>query len=281
MNNQIKKLAVIGNPISHSASPGMHNYVLEKLNLPYKYTAELLSVDNFEDDILDFKKSGFSGFNVTIPFKEKILPHLDYVDDDASAIGAVNTVVDKNGKWHGYNTDGIGFIYALKEELNFSCFRKNVVVLGAGGSSRALVYALLKENVNNLVIVNRTIERAENLLNSFSSFLGKSKVTALAFDDSSLQNVLSDSHLVINTTSLGMPPQSDLSALNSFDWCRAGKTVYDIIYKPQETILLKNCALKGANCLNGASMLAAQGMYAFHYFTGQQASYQWFLSKVY
>lgn len=262
--------AVIGHPISHSASPAMHNKAYEEANLDFSYVGIDVHPDDLGPALERFKAEGFKGFNVTVPLKEKIIPFLDDVDSLAVSIGAVNTVVNERGRLVGYNTDGRGFIHALTEDLGFDCRGKRVAIIGAGGAARALAFTLLQAFVSELYILNRTVKRANDLCLD----LNNDKVFALDINLDESFSVLEDCDLVINTTSVGMYPLVDACPLSSMEWVSDKHCVVDIIYKPKETLFLKEAGKKGAKLSNGAGMLAGQGMLAYEYFTGQETSYQ-------
>jgi shikimate dehydrogenase len=256
-------LAVIGDPISHSLSPIMHNSMCISNKLNYIYVPLQVYPKNLLNAIQGVKALNIAGFNVTIPHKETVIEYLDQLDFSAKQINAVNTVVNENGKLIGHNTDGDGFLISLASELNLSITNQHVVILGAGGASKSIAYSIAQSQPKSMTFINRTIEKAYQLATQYN---GKAVSNA-----SDLSAYLSRADLVINTTSIGMDGIS--SPLTSYEWVNNRQTIIDIIYTPRETPFLKQCRLGGATTLNGIGMLAGQGVKAFQLFTKHPASY--------
>jgi shikimate dehydrogenase len=210
---------------------------------------------------------GMGGMNVTIPHKQAVIPLLDEVDQSA-AIGAVNTIVNRNGRLTGYNTDGIGYVRSLKEETGIDLSGKRIVILGAGGGARGLVYALCRERPARIVVANRTAEKAEKLAQDMSAF---GPVEGGGMEH--LPRHIAEADVLINTTSVGMAPQEGMSPVDA-DWLHSGLVVSDIIYNPMETALLRDAKEKGCTVHGGLGMLIHQGAYAFEYWTGVDAPVQ-------
>lgn len=251
------KAAVIGCPIAHSLSPKLHQYWIEKYGISGTYEAVEIKSDNLEEGVKGLIDHGYTGFNVTIPHKEAIVPLVDDIDDFARLIGAVNTVVINNGKLLGKNTDAYGFIENIRQQVHDIDFvGKKALVLGAGGAARAVIVGLLKENVATVCITNRTIEKAQALANEFQP-VGECEVIPWEEKEVKLQEM----DLVINTTSLGMdhfpPLDFNLSSLSE------KAVVVDIVYKPLETKLLKEAKEKGVKAVDGLGMLLYQAVPAF------------------
>ena len=263
------QLAVIGHPISHSASPRMHMAMIHHLGLTFNYTAIDVAPDTIALFIDRVRRESIRGFNVTIPLKEDIMPFLDEIDPAAKEIGAVNTVVNTNGVLKGFNTDGDGFVVSLEKESKVSIANKKVVILGAGGSSKSIAMACAKRFPTSLHILNRTKDRADSLKAMVESVTDCSVFVSNLSDFKCLEQA----DLIINTTSLGMVPDVNRSPVNSFSWCHSGQVVYDIIYNPSETLFLKEAKKNGALCQNGSGMLAGQGAIAFKLFTEVEADY--------
>ena len=272
-----KVIAVIGDPISHSASPKMHNKMIQHTKLDSIYVPFHVKPENLKVAIKSISALNILGFNVTVPHKEKVLDYLDELDPLAQKIGAVNTIINKNNKLIGYNTDGEGFLLALNEELNFNFSDKNIVVIGAGGSAKSIIFSLSQQNIKTLTILNRTLSKAKDITEK----LDNDTVTQCFELSSTLtencQKVLNQADLVINTTSIGMYPNVNMSPLPHYDWAHQNQYFYDIIYNPKETRFLIEAKKKHATILNGLSMLAGQGKLAFELFTGTTADY--FLMK--
>jgi len=259
-------LAVLGDPISHSMSPVMHNSMCISNALDYIYIPLHVYPENLSNAIQGIKALNIAGFNLTIPHKETVIQYLDELDASAKQVGAVNTVVNENGKLIGYNTDGDGFLFSLASELNVSARDQHIVILGAGGATKSITHAIAQAHPKSIIFTNRTIEKATQLATQYN---GKAVPNT-----SHLLEYLSRADIVINTTSIGMDGIS--SPVLSYEWVNKSQTIIDIIYAPLETPFLKQCRLKGATTLNGIGMLAGQGVKAFQLFTKQPASYHVF-----
>lgn len=266
ITGKTKVLAVIGNPISHTASPKMQNAMIRSLNLDYVYIPILSDEAHLETTISSLRANHFSGANVTVPFKEKVLPFLDKLSPEAERIGAVNTIVNQNGELWGTNTDGDGFILSLKEELNFDPKHKTIAIIGAGGAAKAIADALIQKEPNALHLFNRTPEKLHSLVNTLEKF-GDTPIQAHKLTETP---ILETADLVIQTTPIGMKNDECPIEMN---WVNANQLVYDIIYAPPETRFLKKARLNGAKTCNGLGMLAGQGCLAFYHFTGHTAPF--------
>tara|TARA_E500000178_G_C16926761_1_gene709768 strand:+ start:253 stop:1104 length:852 start_codon:yes stop_codon:yes gene_type:complete len=274
-------LAVLGNPITHSLSPIIHNAMLDKLELDFKYIPLALKETSIQSDFTVLKKTNFKGFNVTVPFKESILPYLDEFDENVKKIGASNTILQKENKWIGFNTDLKGFLYSLENFSSYNLNSKKVVCIGAGGSAKAVCFALLEKSIKALTIVNRSEGRLKELIDSVDIY-NKSQIdiSGLLFSDTSLYTKLADADLVINTTPIGMSSHSDLSLLDDYNWVNDHHFCYDLIYSPKKTRFLEKAEEKGARIQNGLAMLVAQAAYSFEIFTGNKADFDFMYSKV-
>lgn len=260
-------MGVIGYPVTHTASPVMHQAAYEYLGCDYAYVPLEVHPSQLKQALDGLRALSFIGANVTIPYKEQVVPFLDELDEQAQKIGAVNTILNQNGRLIGYNTDGPGFAYALETEGQFTITDKHVVLLGAGGAAKGIAFQCLK--AKSLCIVNRSLEKAQALARN----LPMSGPIQTLSSDVDLEAVLSRADLVINTTSLGMSPQEAMSPLNAYEGISSQTLCCDIIYKPAQTLFLKEAKVKGARTLGGAGMLAGQGVLAFHLFTGLQVPY--------
>jgi shikimate dehydrogenase len=258
----MKKLyAVLGDPIAHSMSPQMHNDLFQLYKIDAHYQPLLVKKQNLRDAVAGLKAIGVSGFNVTIPHKTEIISLLDEIDPLAEQIGAVNTVVNYEGKFVGYNTDGLGFIAGLSS-LVPELSDKKVLIIGAGGAARAIYYSLAKIGIQTLDICNRTVQRAKELILDCPY---TSSSNALSIKDAEYQ--LEDYTIIIQTTNIGMSP--DLNQIPiSLERLKKGCIVTDIIYNPLETRLLKIAQEKQALTQNGVDMFVHQGAIAFQYWTG-------------
>lgn len=257
----MKKLyCVIGNPIAHSLSPAMHTALLEKKQLDASYVPFLLEEEKFADAMLGLKTLGISGFNITSPFKEKILPFLDAIDVEAKACGAVNTVVVRDGKWAGYNTDGAGYLEGL-QTIKPITHTDQILILGAGGASKAIFHALANRTDANITIANRTVEKAKNMV---------ADTTHAAISLQEAETNLADYTIIIQTTSAGLTkenPELPISLQN----LAPGTIASDIIYNPAKTAFLEEAETRGAIIQNGLPMFVNQAAIAFQLWTGLDA----------
>ena len=256
---------VFGDPIGHSLSPAMHNAAFSALGMDCIYHAFRVQPEKLEKAILGAEAMGFGGLNLTVPLKEKALMiGTIKLDPLAKRIGAINTVVfGKSGEIVGYNTDGLGTKKALLEaavEIKGS----KIVIVGAGGAARAIAFQLASDGAD-IVIANRTEEKAIELARNISSatFPGKIKGTEL----SELKTLLTETDVLINTTILGMHPDTDNTIATAED-LHSKLTVFDIVYNPLETRLLREAKAAGAKTVSGISMLVYQGAEAFKLWTG-------------
>ncbi|MCM3091385.1 MULTISPECIES: shikimate dehydrogenase [unclassified Cytobacillus] len=258
----MKKLfGVIGDPISHSMSPAMHNELFKTYSIDAHYQPFHITRGNLADAVKGFKAIRIAGFNVTVPHKEAIIPLLDELDPLAEAIGAVNTVVNQDGMLIGYNTDGSGFVQGLLNQIQ-SINGKKVLIVGAGGAARAIYFTIAKEGPKLLDICNRTPQRAEQIKTD-CPFQVPSQVLNRQDAEESLETY----DLIVQTTSIGMHPEIGQSPL-SVHKLKPGAFVSDIIYNPLQTRLLKEAAAKGAGIQNGIDMFVYQGALAFEMWTG-------------
>lgn len=265
MDSRTGLFALIGDPVGHSKSPDMMNAALREVQLPNVYLAFKVAPSHLQDAVAGFCALGVKGWNVTIPHKVAIMDYLDAVDETAQAIGAVNTVVYENGKWVGYNTDGPGYLRSLEEEWSLPFSQLNVVIVGAGGAARAVGYTLAKAGVPHITVLNRTPAKAEALGRHLSS-LTQSEARSL----NEGRKAIEKADLIINTTSVGMVPRCDETPV-PVEWLGRGQYVSDLIYHPQETVLLRGAKARGAQVQSGLGMLVYQAAIAFEKWTGKEA----------
>lgn len=257
-----KLFGLLGYKISHSMSPIMHNDAFKVEQLPHHYQLFDVDPEKLKDAVCGIKALNIAGFNITIPHKVAIMEYLDEIDETAQMIGAVNTVVNDNGKLIGYNTDSDGYLTSLLEVTGDRLKNMDVLVIGAGGASRAIVYSLAKYGVKSLVIANRTIEKAETIAQDCKHFM-QIKTSTMKESEANLVNF----DLIINTTSIGMSPNIDESPIE-INELKENAVVSDIIYNPLKTKLLQDAEAKGATILNGVGMFVGQGALAFEKWTG-------------
>lgn len=267
INSDTVLYGVIGQPIKQSKSPIMQNRAFAEHHINANYLAFQIAPEQLAQFVQGARAMGMGGFNVTIPHKLAIMDHLDEIDEDAKALGAVNTVVNRNGRLIGYNTDGIGYVRSLKDEAIADITGKNIVVIGAGGASRGIIHALLKEKPAQIIVANRTVDKAYQLVESLSCPSG-TLLKGIALHD--VNSVLSEAHIIINTTSIGMYPQVDEMPIDLTP-VQAGTVVSDLIYNPLETKFVQEAKAKGCIGHGGLGMFINQGAYAFEYWTGKSA----------
>ena len=255
--------AVIGDPIEHSLSPVMHNAAFKALHLNYVYLAFQVKRGELKKAVAWIRTRGIHGISVTLPHKVEIMRYIDSVDQLAKAIGAVNTIHNKDGELLGYNTDGIGALKALKEKVPRLRGRK-VVILGAGVAARAIAFTLANEDVK-LTILNRTGNKAIQLAKSLQKKFGSS-VSGLKLENKLLRETLSEADILINATQVGMSPKEN-ETLVTRNFMKPNLTVFDIVYTPLKTKLLREAEAAGATTINGVDMLVHQGAEAFRIWT--------------
>ncbi|MGA7161064.1 MAG: shikimate dehydrogenase [Bacteroidota bacterium] len=265
-HNQL--VGIIGHPVAHTLSPAMHTAAFDALRLPFTYGVFDVIDEFLPSLVVSIKKNGFTGVNVTIPHKQRIMPLLDRVDESAAAIGAVNTIVNSGGKLTGYNTDIAGIEQSLgpfKEKIR----NASVLVLGAGGSARAAVYAISSSfSPAVLRLYNRTPSRAIVIADQFRKIF-PAIVYENVSDPERLPALISESLLVVNTTSVGMTPDIDALPIPSAIRFSNQQIIFDIIYTPIETALLQRAKADGAETINGVEMFVHQGARAFQLWTGK------------
>ncbi|SFM77086.1 shikimate dehydrogenase [Methanolobus profundi] len=249
---------VFGDPIAHSKSPDMHNAAFRELDMECTYHAFRVSPENLRDALLGAKAMGFGGVNLTVPLKQEALKIVD-ADPLAEGIGAVNTVDFKDGMV-GYNTDGLGAKRSL-EEKGVKIDGSNVLIVGAGGASRAIAFQFAKDGAD-ITIANRTEEKAVELAAGVSA-VGSARGCGL----DNIRELIADSDILINCTTLGMHPKTEGTIATAEDM-HSDLTVFDIVYNPLETTLLKEAKKAGAKAVTGEMMLVYQGAEAFKIWTG-------------
>ncbi|SEO35293.1 shikimate dehydrogenase [Propionispora vibrioides] len=268
ITGKTKKIGIIGWPVGHSQSPAIQNAAFKAAGLDYVYVPLPVEPEHLEAAVEGLKALDFAGVNVTIPHKVDIMKYLDKLDESATKIGAVNTLVIREGVCIGYNTDGDGFIKALLAKgVNPS--GKKVVILGAGGAARAVVCGLLQQAVTSITICARDQEKAMHFLKLFSN---SDKVTFCLWQEGTeFSEQLSACDILVNCTSLGMVPKLDSQPF--VDWQAVSKTitVCDLVYNPLETVFLKTAAALGHKIVTGDGMLIEQGALAFSLWTGCEA----------
>ncbi len=267
MSGKTGLCGVIGDPIEHTMSPAMHNAAFTQMGLDYVYVSFQVKEEELDQAIDGMRALNIRGLNVTLPHKVAVIPLLDELDPLAEKIGAVNAIANDNGVLKGYNTDASGFLQALLER-GIEPEGKKVVVLGAGGAARAISFSLVERGVH-LVILNRRLERAEELADRLSTTLNK-EVEALELVADNLAQVLGEADILVNTTSVGMDPNISETPVPS-GLLKPGLVVVDIVYNPIRTRLLREAEAVGAKTVNGVDMFVWQGALAFEIWMGAKA----------
>jgi len=262
ISGKTKVVAIFGDPVEHTLSPAMHNAAFAKLGMDAVYVPFHVTPDRLGEAVRGLSAMGFAGANITVPHKERVMEFLDEVDPEASAIGAVNTVVNRDGRLTGYNTDGRGFIMSLREEAGFDPASKRVFVCGAGGAARGVGFALATAGARRIYLFDIDEPKLGRLVGDINSFLGREAARPSIMDPDFIRG----SDLVVNTTPLGMREGDPLPMpKESF---RPGQVFYDVVYNPAETATMKAAKAAGAKTVNGLGMLLYQGALAFEKWFG-------------
>jgi shikimate dehydrogenase len=264
INGQTKLVGLMGYPIEHSLSPAMHNRAFAARNLNWRCLPLPVHPERLGEAVAGLRALGFVGANVTVPHKEAVMSYLDEVAPAAQAIGAVNTMVVHEDELVGHNTDWQGFLTALSEG-GFDPQDKRAVVLGAGGAARAVVYALARAGAQ-VAVLNRTPARAQALVKDFSPLF-----PALPLTSQTLEEQTAEAHLLVNATPVGLWPEVDQSIWPEDLPFPNHLVVFDLVYNPRQTKLLRQAEAVGAKVIGGLGMLVHQGAAAFELWTGERA----------
>ncbi|NLM03019.1 MAG: shikimate dehydrogenase [Methanothermobacter wolfeii] len=257
---------IIGHPLSHSLSPQMHNAAFRSLDMDWVYVPFPVRPEKLGRAVRGLEALNVRGVNVTIPHKEAVIEYVDELHETASLIGAVNTLEFDDGTVRGYNTDADGCLRALEEVT--SVRNSSVLILGAGGAARACAFRLALAGASGILILNRTPERAHSLAGDIGEKLG--------FDVSSggydlIPEAAVDADIIIDTTPVGMHPHTDDEALVTAELMHEGMVVYDLVYNPVRTVLLREAEKASAVPVSGLKMLVYQGAESFRIWTGRKA----------
>ncbi len=261
---------MIGHPIGHSLSPLMHNTAFELLRMDCVYLAFDVQPQSLAQALEGLVALGVTGVNVTIPHKESVIQHLDDLSSEAHAIGAVNTIVNDGTKLRGHNTDVHGFVESLRSSKG-DVADEEVCVLGAGGAARAIVYALMTHfRPKAIHLLNRSVERATKLKEFFGHSLGVQLIDVVDLYMPTTGAILAESKLIVNTTPLGMSPNTDDSPLQRGDFFKKGQILIDLVYNPVETKLIRQAKKGGAKTISGLEMFIHQGAKSFELWTNRK-----------
>jgi shikimate dehydrogenase len=270
INGHTKTLGLIGNPVEHTYSPLIHMSLAEFFQDNYAYLPFRVEKGALEAAVAGAYALGMAGLNVTVPYKQEVMPYLIGVDEDAAKAGAVNTLVREGNGYKGYNTDIPGLYRAMCAD-HVEIKGREVLLIGAGGAARAAAYMLLKYGAGRIVILNRTRERAGELAEELNREKGQALAEGMSFDQVSEL----DGHkrfLAIQATSVGMAPKVDETVITQESFYEKLDTAYDLIFNPTETLFLKKARQAGAQTYNGGKMLLYQGITAYELWTGHTVS---------
>ena len=279
-------LGFIASPSEHSVSPIMHNAALRKLGLNYVYLAFNVGHKELKDAITGFRAINIRGFSVSMPNKIDIIPLLDELSPEAKFIGAVNTVVNENGKFIGYNTDGKGYVRSLKEE-GVDIKGKKMTLLGAGGAATAIAIQAALEGISEIAIFNRQDEffkNAEKIAKIINEQMENTncKATIYELEDSNrLREEIASSHILTNATDIGMKPYENQSLIPDPTWLHSDLVVSDIVYMPRTTKLMEQAISAGCRNYNGLGMVLYQGAIAFKLWTGHEMPIEYVKSQIF
>jgi shikimate dehydrogenase len=267
ISGKTKVCGIIGDPIEHTISPAMHNAAFLQAGLDYVYVPFRVKKEELGAAIRGMRAFNMRGANVTLPHKVAVISYLDELDPLAERIGAVNTIVNEEGTLRGYNTDASGFRRAIEAE-KIEIKEKNIVVIGAGGASRAIAFVLTDRGAN-LTILNRHPESAQALAGCILETF-RTEINARELNEANLKASLDGADLIVNTTSVGMVPGTDETPVPS-KLLKPGQSIFDIIYNPLKTRLLIEAERQGARTIGGIEMLVQQGAAAFELWSGIKA----------
>ena len=268
LNTQI--VGLLGHPIKHTFSPFIHNIAFEMKKLDYIYLPFDVPPANLKNAIKGIIALGVKGFNVTIPHKENMIDFMNNVSEEASIVGSINTVVNEMGKLNGYNTDVTGILETLnpyKKEISGEI----VSVVGSGGAARAVIYTLIRHfKPKKIFLINRTEQRAESLKSYFKAKMKFDGFSTKELFPPNLVKIFNDSKLIVNSTPVGMYPESDDSITTLEDSFTKDQLIFDLVYNPPKTKLMRIAESKGAITLDGVNMLVYQAAGAFKLWTGEE-----------
>lgn len=269
ISGKSRVFCVLGHPVGHSVSPAMQNAALRRMGIDGVYVAFDVRPEALPEAVRGLQALGIAGVNCTIPHKEALVSLVDELSPEAALIGAVNTLVPRDGRIAGYNTDAPGFLAALRA-AGMDPEGKRAVVLGAGGAARAVLVALARSGAT-IALANRTLSRAQELAAELNEKLGGGVIEVLPMEHPALTSATREAQLLVNTTAAGMSPRVETMPDVSEEAFHAGLFVYDLVYNPLETRLLRAARSRGARGTHGAGMLAHQGAVALELWTGAPA----------
>jgi shikimate dehydrogenase len=273
----MKEIGIIGNPLGHTLSPKIHESAFKELNLNITFKIWDTKKEDLEKQIFNLRNTNILGSCVTLPYKQKVIQYLDDIDETAKEMNAVNWIVNKNGKLKGHNTDGQGFSKSIFHH-NKEIKNKNCLVLGAGGSSKAICLSIIKENAKSLYIYNRTYENAKSLIKSFTKY---NNIKIIDEEKLNSKTFIREIDLIVNTTSLGMEggPNPKKSPINT-DIINKNALCYDLVYSPTITPFLQGAIDNSIEQIGGLTMLVFQAAIGFELVTNKKAPLDKMLESV-
>lgn len=270
INGYTRTCGVMGNPVEHTMSPAIHNTLAKELEENLVYVPFHVPAGQVKEAVEGAYALNLLGCNVTVPYKSNVIPYLKEIDGLAEKIGAVNTLVRTEGGFKGYNTDMPGLYRAMCED-GVRIEGEKVLILGAGGVARAVAMLLADRGASEIVILNRTLEKAQKIADEVNSYLGKATVRVLALD--AYQELPpGEKYLAIQATNVGMFPHTDAAVIEDAGFYEKVHTGYDLIFNPAETKFMKLTKENGGKVFNGLKMLLYQGIIAYELWTGAEVS---------
>jgi shikimate dehydrogenase len=267
ISGKTQLFGVIGNPIEHTLSPIIHNAAFEALELDFAFLAFKVQAADLGDALSGMRALNIHGLNVTMPHKNTVIKYLDEVDPGVKTIASVNTILNKDGKLLGFNTDGVGALSAL-EQNGVEVSGKKILLLGAGGAAKAIAY-IISQEAAELVILNRTLNQATEIANILKQKFNK-KINVETLSPSAIRDNLADADVLINATSIGMKPNANQTLVEP-QLLKSDLAVMDIVYDPLETKLARDAKAAGAKVVSGVEMLIYQGAASFEIWTACNA----------
>jgi shikimate dehydrogenase len=263
VNGSTRIYGIIGNPIEHTQSPAIQNWLAELIDINFKYVPFLVEEGQLENAIKGAYALNIQGMNVTVPYKKDVMQYLVDIDDMAKNIGSVNTLVRVKGGYKGYNTDITGLKRAMQSD-NINIEGEEVVILGAGGVGRTVAFMCSSSGAKKVYLLNRNEDKAKSVADEVNSKLGIGNVIPMALADyKNLLGNMERKYVAIQATSVGLFPNVEDVVLDDFDFYKCIKVGYDLIYKPWETMFMQLVMANGAKAYNGMKMLLYQGIDAF------------------
>lgn len=265
-------LALFGSPVKHSGSPAMYNYSFEKLGLDYVYVAIDVGREGLKEAVSAARLYNMRGFNLTMPCKNDVVSYIDELSPAARLVGAVNTVVNENGRLIGYNTDGTGFVKNL-EAHKITVKNKKIVVAGAGGAATSIIVQLALDGAGEIYIFNKKSESYNRMLETIERIKKEIPDTVInihdILDEAKYTETIKQADIFVNATVAGMKPLDNESVVRDISAFHKNLVVADVVYNPVETRLLREAGEAGCSCIDGKGMLLWQGVYAFKLYTGK------------